>query len=83
MIPEDENGASLYMEPWTITSSDGRFEGIFEPILDRKAKVDLKVIISDQHQVFGHLTGTAILDDGTQVKMRDVTAAMEVVHNRY
>ena len=71
------------MEPWTITSSDGRFEGIFEPILDRKAKVDLKVIISDQHQVFGHLTGTAILDDGTQVKMRDVTAAMEVVHNRY
>lgn len=83
IIPSDKEGASLYMEPWAISSSDGRFEGIFEPILDRKAKIDLRVIITDQHQVFGHLTGTAILDDGTEIKMRDVIAAIEVVHNRY
>jgi len=43
----------------------------------------MKVIASDQHQVFGHLTGTAVLDDGTELKMRDVIAAIEVVHNRY
>ena len=48
-----------------------------------KAKIDMKVIASDQHQVFGHLTGTAVLDDGTELKMRDVIAAIEVVHNRY
>ena len=83
MIPEDEKGVSLFTEPWTISSSDGRFEGVFEPILDRKVKTDLRVIVTEQHQVFGHLTGTAILDDGTPVKMRDVTAALEVVHNRY
>ena len=47
------------------------------------AKIDMKVIASDQHQVFGHLTGTAVLDDGTELKMRDVIAAIEVVHNRY
>lgn len=43
----------------------------------------MKVIVSDQHQVFGHLTGTAVLDNGTELKMRDVIAAIEVVHNRY
>ena len=71
------------MDPWTISSSDSRFEGVFEPILDRNAKIDMKVIVSDQHQVFGHLTGTAVLDNGTELKMRDVIAAIEVVHNRY
>lgn len=83
MIGQDDKGNFNYMDPWTISSSDGRFEGIFEPILDRKAKIDMKVIASDQHQVFGHLTGTAVLDDGTELKMRDVIAAIEVVHNRY
>ena len=83
MIGQDDKGNFNYMDPWTISSSDGRFEGIFEPILDRKAKIDMKVIASDQHQVFGHLTGTAVLDDGSELKMRDVIAAIEVVHNRY
>ena len=83
MIGQDDKGNFNYMDPWTISSSDGRCEGSFEPILDRKAKIDMKVIASDQHQVFGHLTGTAVLDDGTELKMRDVIAAIEVVHNRY
>lgn len=83
IIPENEQGDYEFMQPWTISSSDGRFEGIFVPILDRKAKIDLKLIISDQHQVFGHLTGTAVLDDGQEIKMQDVIAAVEVVHNRY
>jgi hypothetical protein len=83
MIPENEQGDYEYMKPWTISSSDGRFEGIFLPIIDRNAKIDMKIIASDQHQVFGHMTGTAVLDDGTEIKMRDITAAIEVVHNRY
>ena len=74
MIGQDDEGNFNYMDPWTISSSDSRFEGIFEPILDRNAKIDMKVIVSDQHQVFGHLT---------ELKMRDVIAAIEVVHNRY
>ena len=83
MIGQDDEGNFNYMDPWTISSSDSRFEGIFDPILDRNAKIDMKVIVSDQHQVFGHLTGTAVLDNGTELKMRDVIAAIEVVHNRY
>ena len=77
-IPE-----SGYTDPWKITSSDGRFEMDFVPILDRAANLDYKVIVSDQHQVFGKMSGTAILDDGTELKINDVMCFAEKVHNRY
>ena len=77
-IPE-----SGYMDRWTFSSSDGRFEMEFEPVLDRAANLDFKVIVSDQHQVFGKMSGTAILDDGTEIRIKDVMCFAEKVHNRY
>lgn len=74
---------SGYMDPWTFTSSDGRFEMDFVPVLDRAANLDFKILISDQHQVFGKISGTAILDDGTKITIRDVMCFAEKVHNRY
>ena len=72
-----------YMKPWNVTSSDGRFEAIFTPILNRQSLTDAKVIISDQNQVFGTLTGTAILDDNTVIQMKDFSCALEKVRNKY
>ena len=77
-IPEDS-----YMKPWTFTSSDGRFEMDFVPVLDRAACLDYKVIVSDQHQVFGRMSGKAILDDGTVVEVKDMLCFAEKVHNKY
>lgn len=74
---------SGYMDPWKFTSSDGRFEMDFVPVLDRAANLDYKVIVSDQHQVFGRMSGTAVLDDGTEVKIKNVMCFAEKVHNRY
>ena len=72
-----------YMDPWTFSSSDGRFEMEFIPVLDRAAKLDFKLLVSDQHQVFGRMSGRAVLDDGTPVTLRDVMCFAEKVHNRY
>ena len=77
-IPENS-----YMDPWTFTSSDGRFEMSFMPVLDRAAKLDFKVLVSDQHQVFGRMSGRAVLDDGTNLEIKDVLCFAEKVHNRY
>ena len=77
-IPEDS-----YLKPWTITSSDHRFDMHFHPILDRCAKTSALIIVTDQHQVFGHLSGTAILDDGTELIIKDMLCFFEKVHNRY
>lgn len=82
-IPVNENGEKQYMEPWTFTSSDGRFETSFVPVLDRAAKIDIKAIITDQHQVFGRMSGKVILDDGTPLEFKDVLCFAEDVHNKY
>ena len=75
--------AKSYMDPWAFTSSDGRFEMNFIPVLDRAARLDYKVVVSDQHQVFGRMSGTAVLDDGTRIRIKDVMCFAEKVHNRY
>ena len=77
-IPKDD-----YMKPWKFTSSDGRFEMDFIPVLDRAAKTSALVIESDQHQVFGKMSGKAILDDGTTIQVKDLMCFAEDVHNRY
>ena len=75
--------ASSYTDPWKFTSSDGRFEMDFVPVIDRAAKLDFKAIVSDQHQVFGRISGKAVLDDGTVLDIKDVMCFAERVHNRY
>lgn len=77
-MPEDD-----YCKPWTFSSSDGRFEMDFEPIIDRASLTDVKLIISDQHQVFGKMSGTAILDDGTKLEIKDMVCFAEKVRNKY
>ncbi|MBU3876299.1 DUF2804 domain-containing protein [Faecalicatena sp. AGMB00832] len=77
-IPEGD-----YMKPWTFTSSDGRFEMEFEPVLDRAAKISAVVIASDQHQVFGKMSGKAVLDNGMFIELKDFMCFAEDVHNRY
>jgi hypothetical protein len=72
-----------YMDPWKFTSSDGRFEMDFIPVLDRAACLDYKIIVSDQHQVFGRMSGTAILDNGEKIQVKDIMCFAEKVHNKY
>ena len=77
-MPEDD-----YMKPWRFSSSDGRFEMIFEPVLDRAASMSALFVSSDQHQVFGKMTGKAILDDGRFIELKDFMCFAEKVHNKY
>lgn len=77
-IPKDD-----YMKPWTFSSSDGRFEMDFVPVLDRAAHTAALIIETDQHQVFGLMSGKAILDDGKIIELKDVLCFAEDVHNRY
>jgi hypothetical protein len=77
-IPQDD-----YLKPWKFTSSDGRFEMDFVPVIDRAAKLNALVIASDQHQVFGRMTGRAVLDDGIVLTVKNMMCFAEKVHNRY
>ena len=71
------------MSPWTFTSSDGRFEMDFIPVLDRFSDTNVLLIRSWQHQVFGRFSGKAVLDDGTELEIRDILGFAEKVRNRW
>jgi len=72
-----------YMKPWTFTSDDGSFEMDFVPVLDRASCTDVKLIKSDQHQVFGKFTGKATLEDGTVIEIKDFMGFAEKVENKW
>ena len=79
-IPGDEKD---FLSPWTFTSDDGRFEMDFIPVLDRASCTDIKLIKSDQHQVFGRFTGKAVLDDGRVIEVKDFPGFAEKVENKW
>ncbi|MEA5151711.1 MAG: DUF2804 domain-containing protein [Oscillospiraceae bacterium] len=79
-IPGNERD---FMSPWTFSSNDGRFEMDFVPVLDRASCTDVKLIKSDQHQVFGRFTGKAVLDGGEVIEIRDFPGFAEKVENKW
>ena len=79
-IPGEEKD---FMAPWTFSSDDGRFEMDFVPVLDRASCTDVKLIKSDQHQVFGRFTGKAVLDDGKVIQVKDFPGFAEKVENKW
>lgn len=82
-IPGEEDGMEDYLKPWTFTSSDGRLELEFTPILDRKACTSVGILLSDQHQVFGRFDGQAMLDDGTKIAVEHMLGFAEKVRNKW
>jgi hypothetical protein len=72
-----------FMSPWKFTSNDNRFVMDFIPILDRASYTSLGIIKSDQHQVFGKFTGTAVLDDGKVINIKDFIGFAEKVFNKW
>ena len=82
-IPMDSDGNEDYLKPWTFTSSDGRFEMDFLPIIDRKSDTNVGLIRSNQHQVFGRFTGKVILDDKRVIECKDLLGFAEKVYNKW
>jgi len=78
-----KDGKEDYMSPWTFTSDDGRFEMGFAPVINRASCTDVKLIKSDQNQVFGRFSGTAVLDDGTKLTIKNLFGFAEKVENKW
>lgn len=81
-IPKNDKNEYDYMKPWTITSSDQRFEMVFVPTMDINVNLNAIVLSTNQHQVYGKFTGNAILDDGSIVYVSDFLGFAERVENK-
>lgn len=82
IIPRDCNNEYKYLEPWVVKSKDEAINLTFTPILDRYDDVNLILIRSLQHQVFGRFNGK-IKAEGKEIEINDVIAFVEVVKNRW
>ena len=76
-IPED------IMQPWQFVSTDKRFEMDFVPVYDNRTHINIGIFSQNAHQVFGKLSGVAVLDDGTALQVKDMLVFAEKVRNRY
>ena len=84
LIPGDgSREGPRFLEPWQFTSSDGRFEAVFRPVLDRASLTEAGPLCSDQHQVFGSFTGRAMLDDGRVIRLENFFGFAEKVRNKW
>lgn len=77
-IPEDS-----HLKPWKFSSNEGRFEMDFVPILDRASKINALIVSTNQHQVFGKMSGKAILDSGEVLEIKDLLCFAEEVSNKF
>ena len=82
-IPKQEDGSYDYLSPWRVTSSDGRVDLTFRPILNRAAKMKVMMLASDQNQVFGKFDGTVLLSDGEEVTLEGAVGFAERVFNKW
>lgn len=77
-----KKGKDDYLSPWSIVSNDGIINFEFTPIIDRHSNTNALIIQSNQHQVFGTLSGTITLNDKV-IKLSDFTCFFEKVINRW
>lgn len=82
-IPGEKEGKPRYMDDWTFTSSDGRLELDFKPVIDRNLKLSVGFMAMIPHQVFGLFSGKCILDDGTEIIIKDKMGFAEKVRNKW
>ena len=82
-IPLNENSEYDYLKEWNITSNDKRFEMTFTPLINRSSLTDIKILISDQNQVFGKFNGFLVLNDGKKIEVKDFLGFIERVRNKW
>ncbi|MDR0513855.1 MAG: DUF2804 domain-containing protein [Coriobacteriaceae bacterium] len=80
--PKGVAGQYALMEPWHVQDDEGRLDLVFTPTLDRFDFINLGLVISDQHQVFGTYDGHVVIE-GERFLIKGLIGAAEVVHNKY
>ncbi len=71
------------MNPWHMTSNDGRFTMTFVPEYNDRTDVGIGIMSQHADKLFGRVNGTAVLDDGTALTIKNMLVFHERVHNKY
>lgn len=69
------------MEAWHMADKEGRLDLTFTPAAPRCSRTDLKLIVSDQKQIFGYFDGRVMLEDGSYYEIEHLMGFAEDVYN--
>ncbi|MFG3191226.1 DUF2804 domain-containing protein [Streptomyces omiyaensis] len=72
---------SDWLRPWRIRGE--RVEVRFRPFHERVARTNLGVVAGETHQCFGHFSGRALTDDGTETSLDGLVGWAEEARNRW
>lgn len=72
---------SNWMAPWTITGS--RVDLVFTPVFDRYFNFDRLIVLSREHQLFGHFNGEIVSESGKRIAVERVFGWVEEVARRW
>jgi hypothetical protein len=70
-------GSGDWMAPWRFEADDGRLSLTMKPMVDRPASVNLVVLKSSVHQVFGRYYGRCVCDGGKVLEVNGITGWAE------
>lgn len=70
-----------FMGTWTFYSRDGKIELVFEPIMQNRYKKLGFFSFQNHHQVFGVFSGKIKLDNGEELKIKEVTGYSQHIFN--
>lgn len=71
------------MEPWRLTDREGRLDLTLTPVYDRETNTKLLWVDNHCDQMFGDFTGTAVLDDGTKLCIKEIVSFAEHAVNNW
>ncbi len=71
------------MNKWYMTSNDGRWNMEFTPFYNDRCDLSIPFLSQHADKLFGRLSGTAILDDGTVLEIKEMVGFHEKVHNKW
>lgn len=72
-----------FKNPWRMKSPDGKLSLEFVPFFERVAKLDLKLLGSEVHQMFGRYSGTVQSDEGEIIRLEGLIGFAEEHHAKW
>lgn len=70
-------------EPWRVIDPGGRMDLTLTPVHDKHTRLELGVLGTEVHQVFGTWAGTVVTDDGTELTVDGIVGFAEESRSRW
>jgi hypothetical protein len=72
-----------WMKPWRIRAPSGRVDLAFTPFFQKQGALNLGVIATELHAMFGHFEGTVVTDGGERLAVGQLLGWAEEHHARW